>query len=75
MADREEHPPRFEPAAPRPKCSRSAGPSSYASSPPIASTPTTAHTTYGPSGAVGGYRRAPDVQIQQIPQVNPEAAR
>eukprot|EP00969_Alexandrium_andersonii_P126426 5588641-Alexandrium_andersonii.AAC.1 len=46
-----------------------------ASSPPITSTPTTAPTAYGPSGAVGGYRRTPSVQTQEPPLVNPETAR
>eukprot|EP00969_Alexandrium_andersonii_P234760 10365429-Alexandrium_andersonii.AAC.1 len=41
-------------------CIRDSSPS--ASSPPIVSTATTAPTAYGPSGAVGGYRRAPGVQ-------------
>eukprot|EP00969_Alexandrium_andersonii_P131760 5826810-Alexandrium_andersonii.AAC.1 len=34
-----------------------------------------APSAYGPSGAVGGYRRAPGVQAQEPPQVSPETAR
>eukprot|EP00969_Alexandrium_andersonii_P094275 4165505-Alexandrium_andersonii.AAC.1 len=75
MADQTEHPPGLEPGAPRPKRSRSVGASPSASSPPNTSTPTTAPTAYAPSGAVGEYRCAPGVQIQEPLQVNPEAAR
>eukprot|EP00969_Alexandrium_andersonii_P002285 99713-Alexandrium_andersonii.AAC.1 len=75
MADHTEHLPGLEQAAPRPKRSRSAGASPSTRSPPITSAPTKAPTLYGPSGAVGGYRRAPGTQTQEPPQVNPETAR
>eukprot|EP00969_Alexandrium_andersonii_P101126 4461106-Alexandrium_andersonii.AAC.1 len=74
MADQAELPPGLERGAPRPKRSRSAGASPSASSPPITSTPTTAPTAYGPSGAIGVYRRAPGAWAQEPPQVNPETA-
>eukprot|EP00969_Alexandrium_andersonii_P324762 14349857-Alexandrium_andersonii.AAC.1 len=48
-----EVPPGFEPGGPRPKRSRSAGAAPSTRSSPIASTPTSSPTAFGPPGAVG----------------------
>eukprot|EP00969_Alexandrium_andersonii_P262303 11595861-Alexandrium_andersonii.AAC.1 len=59
-----EVPPGLEGGAPHPNRSRSAGAIQSASSPSIATTPTAAPTAYGPSGAAGVYRQAPEGQTQ-----------
>eukprot|EP00969_Alexandrium_andersonii_P229797 10148870-Alexandrium_andersonii.AAC.1 len=70
-----EVPPGLQGRAPPPKRSRSAGAAPSASSPSITTTPTAAPTAYGPPGAAGAYRRAPDGQTQQPTPANPESAR
>eukprot|EP00969_Alexandrium_andersonii_P117732 5207840-Alexandrium_andersonii.AAC.1 len=66
-----EVPPGLEAGDPRPNRSRSAGATPYSRSSPIASTPTSSPTTYGPPGAAGVDRRAPGGQNQQPTPANP----
>eukprot|EP00969_Alexandrium_andersonii_P149791 6623386-Alexandrium_andersonii.AAC.1 len=66
-----EVPPRLEGGAPRLKRGRSAGAAPSASSPSITTSPTAVPTAYGPSGAAGVHRRAPEGQTQQPTPANP----